>query len=62
MYGVIAQDVEAVGLEELVHTDENGEKAVDYTSFLILRIAYLEKVIGHLHYKLAMMEQKLNEK
>lgn len=62
VYGVIAQDVEAVGLEELVHTDENGDKAVDYTSFLILRIAYLEKVIGHLHYKLAMMEQKLNEK
>ena len=62
VYGVIAQDVEAVGLEELVHTDENGDKAVDYTSFLTLRIAYLEKMINHLHYKLAMMEQKLNEK
>lgn len=62
VYGVIAQDVEAVGLEELVHTDENGEKSVDYTSFLILRIAYLEKIINHLHYKLAMMEQKLDDK
>lgn len=62
VYGVIAQDVEAVGLEELVHTDENGDKAVDYTSFLTLRIAYLEKIINHLHYKLAMMEQKLNDK
>lgn len=62
VYGVIAQDVEAVGLEELVHTDENGNKSVDYTSFLILRIAYLEKMINHLHYKLAMMEQKLDDK
>lgn len=62
VYGVIAQDVEAVGLEELVHTDENGNKSVDYTSFLTLRIAYLEKVINHLHYKLAMMEQKLDDK
>ena len=60
VYGVIAQDVEAVGLYELVHTDEQGNKAVDYTSFLTLRIAYLEKIISHLHYKLAMMEQKLN--
>ena len=60
VYGVIAQDVEAVGLHELVHTDEQGNKAVDYTSVLTLRIAYLEKVINHLHYKLAMMEQKLN--
>lgn len=62
VYGVIAQDVEAVGLDELVHTDENGEKSVDYTSFLILRIAYLEKMLNHLHYKLALMEQKLDDK
>ena len=61
-YGVIAQDVEAVGLEELVYTDENGDKSVDYVSFLTLRIAYLEKMVSHLHYKLAMIEKKLDEK
>ena len=44
-YGVIAQEVEANGLGELIHTDENGYKAVDYTSLMILKIAYLENEI-----------------
>ena len=61
IYGVIAQEIESVGLDELVYTDENGQKSVDYTSFLILRIAYLEKVINHLHYKMALMEEKLDK-
>lgn len=42
IYGVIAQDAEANGLNEVVYTDENGKKAVDYTSLMILKIGYLE--------------------
>jgi hypothetical protein len=62
VYGVIAQEVEEAGLDELVHTDEGGVKSVDYTSFLILRIAYLEKMIGHMHSKIVQLEGQINEK
>ena len=41
-YGVIAQEVEAAGLNELVYTKEDGFKAVDYTAFMILKLSYLE--------------------
>lgn len=41
-YGVIAQDVEAVGLDELVYTKDDGFKAVDYTAFIMLKLSYLE--------------------
>ena len=61
LYGVIAQDVEASGLNELVHTDEKGFKSVDYTSLLILRISHLEKIIGNLNDKLIQLEDKLND-
>lgn len=62
VYGVIAQEVEAAGLNELIHTDERGMLSVDYTSFLILRIAYLEKLLGHMHTKIAQLEEKINKK
>jgi hypothetical protein len=47
-YGVIAQDLEAVGLNELVRFDENGMRGVDYTEFLLLKIAQLEQEINEL--------------
>ena len=50
-YGVIAQDLESVGLEHLVIKGENGKKGVDYISFLILKIAQLEKEIEDLKKK-----------
>ena len=56
-YGVIAQDVEKVGLEELVHYDENGMRAVDYIGLLLLKMAGLEKEIDILKHKL---EEKNN--
>ena len=62
VYGVIAQEVEAAGLNELIHTDEEGMLSVDYTSFLILRIAYLEKLLGQMHAKMAQFEEKINKK
>ena len=56
LYGVIAQDVEAAGLQELVHVNEEGIKAVDYTSFLVLRVAYLENLISELNNRLLKLE------
>ena len=50
-YGVIAQDLESVGLEHLVVKGENGKKGVDYISILILKIAQLEKEIEELKKK-----------
>lgn len=55
-YGVIAQDLEAAGLANLVTTpvDEEGNetyKTVDYISFLTLKIAQLEKRIAELEHQ-----------
>lgn len=47
-YGVIAQDLQAVGLDNIVHKDENNNLSVDYTSLLILKIADLENTINNL--------------
>lgn len=47
-YGVIAQEVEAAGLPNLVSTNEEGVKSVDYISLLILKIEALEKRIAKL--------------
>lgn len=53
-YGVIAQALKGVGLDNIVHNDDEGNLSVDYISFLILRIAKLES-------ELKTMEGKLNE-
>lgn len=50
-YGVVAQEVEAAGLDNLVKENENGEKSVDYISLLILKIEALEKRIAELEAK-----------
>jgi hypothetical protein len=42
VYGVIAQEAEAVGLSDVVSTNEEGYKSVDYTSLMMLKIGYLE--------------------
>ncbi len=47
-YGVIAQDLQAVGLDNIIHKDENNNLSVDYTSLLILKIADLENTIKNL--------------
>lgn len=47
-YGVIAQEVKAAGLDEIVHKNEYGNLSVDYTSLLILKIADLEDTIKKL--------------
>lgn len=48
MYGVIAQEVEKAELDNLVTTNDNGTKSVDYISLLCLKIAQLEDKIKDL--------------
>ena len=60
VYGVIAQDVEAVGLNNLVHKDENGNLSVDYTSLLLLKIANLEKDVEMLNTKINLLSDRIN--
>lgn len=58
VYGVIAQDLQNLGFDNLVYTDEEGMLAVDYTGFLLLKIAQLEKQISLLNVKLDKLENK----
>ena len=59
-YGVIAQDVEALGLHELVHVDKDGNKGVDYTSLMILQLEYFKERIAFLSMRIKELEEKLN--
>jgi len=47
-YGVIAQDVAAAGLDEIVHRNADGTLNVDYISLLILKMASLENKVNEL--------------
>ena len=51
-YGVIAQDLEEKGLNNIVTEKEDGYKSVDYISLLVLKVAALEKEIKELKDKL----------
>lgn len=46
-YGVIAQDLEEIGLDNLIH-ETDGYKSVDYVSLLVLEITRLRKKIEQL--------------
>ena len=50
-YGAVAQDIEETGLTNLVNTDTNGKKTVDYISLLILKVEQLQKEINELKSK-----------
>lgn len=56
-YGVIAQDLEKVGLENLVVEGANGYKAVDYTALIMLELQRQRKVIATLEKRLAEIEK-----
>lgn len=47
-YGVVAQEVEEAGLDNLVSSDMEGKKSVDYISLLVLKIQALEKRVAEL--------------
>ena len=59
IYGVIAQEVEAAGLEDVVVTKDDGFKGVDYTALSLLKIAYLENEVKALK---AMIKQLMDNK
>lgn len=51
-YGVIAQDLEEVGLNNLVIEDADGYKSVDYISLLVLEIQRLRNEVNTLKSKI----------
>lgn len=51
-YGVIAQDLEEVGLKNLVIEDADGYKSVDYISLLVLEIQRLRNEVNTLKSKI----------
>jgi len=61
VYGIIAQEAENYGLDEIVYTDENGNKSVDYTSLTMLKLAYLENENKLLRNALSEINKKLDE-
>ena len=68
VYGIIAQELEEQGLNDIVYLKEDGHKAVDYTSLMMLKIAYLENEnrvvrneIGHLIKRISKLENNQNK-
>ncbi len=61
VYGVIAQEVESQGLGEVVTTKDDGHKAVDYTSLMLLKIAYLENENALLHSSLNKLQMRIEQ-
>ena len=59
LYGVIAQEVQEAGLDELVYTKEDGHLAVDYTSLMMLKIASLEKMYKELLDKTEVLKDEI---
>lgn len=47
-YGVLAQDLESVGLSNLVYESKDGTKSVDYTSLIMLELQRLRKEVSDL--------------
>ena len=59
LYGVIAQEVQEAGLDELVYTKDDGHLAVDYTSLMMLKIASLEKLCEDLLKRTLSLEEEV---
>ena len=51
-YGVIAQELEELGLNNLVQENSDGKKSVDYISLLCLKVAELTKELAELKVEL----------
>lgn len=56
-YGVIAQELEELGLNELVYEDSNGKKGVDYIGMLVLKVWQLTRDLNELRTQLDSMKQ-----
>ena len=55
-YGFIAQELEKQGYKELVNTDVEGKKTVNYSAALSLTIGKMQKRINELEQKLQQLE------
>ena len=61
-YGVIAQQIEDIGLGELIKTNEDtGIKSVDYTSLLVLKIKMLEEENKKLNERISKLENVIEK-
>ena len=60
-YGFIAQELEELGYVELVDTDQNGLKKVNYNAALSLVIGKLQNKIEQLEQKIMELENKLSK-
>ena len=61
IYGVIAQDLQEIGLNEMVYTKDDGTLAVDYTSLMILEIAKLRRDENSLLEHIAWLERRIEK-
>lgn len=59
-YGFIAQELEEAGFSELVSTDNNGLKRVDYNAALSLKVATLENENKALSDKISALEDEVS--
>ena len=57
--GVIAQEVEEHNLGDFVYVKEDGNRAVDYTSLMMLKIKYLENENEYLKAQMAEMRLRM---
>lgn len=60
-YGFIAQELEELGYVELVDTDYNGLKKVNYNAALSLVVGKMQKKIEELEQKIMELENKLSK-
>ena len=57
-YGFIAQELEEQGYSELVNTNEQGEKTVNYSAALSLTVAKLQNKISELEKEIEILKNK----
>ena len=57
-YGFIAQEVEEAGYPEIVNTDEDGSKTLDYNSAFAITIAQMQKKIEELEAEIKILKNK----
>lgn len=59
IYGIIAQEAEELGLNEIVYGNET--KSVDYNSLIMLKLAYLEKENKSLKQNLIKLSERISK-
>jgi len=59
-YGVIAQELQELGLDDVVVTDESGNLKVDYTSLLCIKCAQLSQELNILKHTCINLQDEIN--